>query len=246
MKLKASFMVLAACAALAAAGPVAAQTKTKTPVATQQSGVGIAVERPLTAAVLKQEFPADFAALDAGFGAAQGGAGSTDAKLLATSKLINEYRARFVADVRNAPDELLKPVIQALADLHVAVEAREATEICGEFTLNGTADIFNKELGAAYASELDALSAAYLKAVAGGIDSPTGTTAAEAEDWAGIAKLVVQQGTPQSYLDAIVSADPSNPQMCKGMIDLLQALVDMPGEGGHRLRAELAVSASLY
>ena len=246
MNLKAIVLVLgAAGVSFGLVAPVVGQSS-RQPVSSEQRSESLAGERPRTASVLRRAFPAEFAQVNASYTAVYGSGTRAADNLLATSRIMNKLREAYAQQVRNAPDDNLKQVVTALRDLHVAVQSSQPAAICGELALNGTADLFARERAGSYLEALDILSAVYMQAAASGRTASSSTPTAKPEDWSELAQFAIRQGSPQANLEAVMAADPSNPNTCVGMIDLLGAVIDMPGEPGHRLRAELAVSAAVY
>ncbi len=219
-------------AAAAAASPVAVSSKL------------IAV-RPLLAAELADDFPNEFAALSASFAIIYAGPDATQ-NAVAGGRAIADLGARFVTQIHQAPAADLLGLVKQMRGLHALVLKQAGPKICGGFSSGGSGVLYAAGIAGQYMGALDALSAAFFKAVAHAKAHPTTTLVPVDADWKLAAQRIMADGGKQSFIDVIAKGDSKDPEICPAMVALLQAVTELQGDAGLRLRAAFAVNAAAY
>ena len=209
------------------------------------AGSKLAEVRPLLAAELAAEFPDDYAALSAAFATAYAGPDPTQ-NAVAGSKAIEDLSSRFLTQIHQAPAPDLLGIVGQMRGLHALVLKREGPKVCGQFSSGGSGVLYETGIAGQYMGELDAMAAAFFKAVARAKQHPTTTLAPIDADWKLVAQRLLADGGKKSFIDVIAKGDSKDPQICPAMVALLQAVTEVPGDAGLRLRAAFAVNAAAY
>lgn len=190
--------------------------------------------------LIKAEFPADYVALLTAIGEARQSGG--DLKTLVAGQIV-ALRTRYAEAVFQAEDEALREVVAFSHHLLETIYASEGAQTCGMVALGGPTAM-PAEAIARHGETLRMQPVILLRAIASGRKNGVQRDAASEADW-GEVYTEVMDTQPPSVVSAIIDADPTNPELCIGMIGLVGAIMG-EGKAKERVRAdfvhELAIS----
>lgn len=199
-----------------------------------------------TLAVLRAEFPQDYSSLMIRIGAVERSELSETLKLSAGFAAVSDLRRKYVDRLRYAPPQTLAALLDSAAGFHLAVLEGEGPEACGVFAQNGTGALFAADRSEPYAAAIDLQSARYFEAVAGAIERPEYYGEPQEQDFAIVLAALVAAKLPESYVRAIVSGRPSDPDLCPALVALFRTASVLDSPQGLRVRADLAVNLAGY
>lgn len=189
---------------------------------------------------IKAEFPAEYAEILSTIQETRGQRG--DLKTAFSARMI-ELRINYADFVFKAEDAALREVLQHSRHLLEIVQAAEGDEACGKLALSGPSALSSatREM---FSEEFSLQPLKVLKAVVSGRKNGVDRAAASESDMNSMyAHLIETQ--PSSVIEAIVDANPANPELCLGMIALTDSLL-RDGQEMERVRAnfvyELAIA----
>ncbi|MFK7945669.1 MAG: hypothetical protein AB8B85_22550 [Paracoccaceae bacterium] len=153
-----------------------------------------------------------------------------------TQNALTELRRTHADAVLAAPQKRLREIIDMSRDLHASVREGAGRVACNRFAVAGPGS-----LGPAlsdYRESLDLQASALLKAIVEGRASgSTPLQPTTAEGWTAARQLALSMGANRAHMDALVSLDQENGDLCAGLVSLLQAFAAMDDSLGQRLRA---------
>lgn len=240
--------------ALAAAGPVLAAPGDVTavprlsPRAGEPAGfdlvAAVTVRYARTLALLKAEFPSDYASLMADIAGISWAGGDPDAALLGAFGKLTELRRKYAEKLLFAPSLAHSVMLGHLAEFYDSVFEAEGPAVCERFARDGSAVLFELGLSEKYARALDQQSAAFFEAVVQAIENPSYSGVATSEDWSAVLGTMVGAGAPQSYVAAISSGRGAD--LCPALAAMFRTagLLDTPA--GQRTRADFAKNLTGY
>jgi hypothetical protein len=209
-------------------------------------GKVVAERNPRTLAVLEAEFPADHRALMIRIGALERSGQSQMLMLSGAFDAIGSIRRKYADRLQYAPPDALSALLTTAAGFHASVLEGEGPGGCGVFAQNGTGTLFQLGKSKAYRREIDLQSAMYFEAVAGAIERPEYYGEPQQADLAALFAVLAAAGVPETYVPAIVSGRPSDPDLCPALIAMFKAAAIFDTPEGLRARADLAKNLAGY
>jgi hypothetical protein len=194
-----------------------------------------------TVALIKSDFPDDYATLVASLAGISWQGGNDDRiALFKASEIIKALRRKYADKVTHAPSVSHAVMLGLLAEFYDAVLKAEGPAACGRFASDGSAVLFDLGLSEKYADRLDLQSVAYFDAVVKAIEAPESPEAVRQDDWNLLLKAMVAAGAPRTYVDTIARGDRNDPDLCPALATMFRAsgLLDTPE--GVRTRADFA------
>ena len=85
---------------------------------------------------------------------------------------------------------------------------------------------------------------AYFEVVADAIKSPTDYGAVTDADWQAVATTMLDQGSPQHYVDVLAAQDVNNADLCPALIAFMQAMITTSGDAGRRVRSSFVTQTA--
>lgn len=228
------------------AKPVAPSEAPVAPPAAEQAVPRFEQERPLTAAALKKNFPADYQSLVSEFARIGNIRVSPAEQSRRGAEVVIALASRYSPDVAKAPPETTRDIIERFVALHEAVLAGAGPETCAMFSRDGSMVLYTSGVAEPYLDELDALGAVFFQGVADARIKPTNVEEAQDADWAALTEAMQDKGDPESFFESLGKQDTADPQFCPAIISMMKQMAVFEGEAGERLRASLATSAAVY
>jgi len=182
--------------------------------------------------LIKAEFPAEYSDILTAIQETRHGKG--DLKIATATQLVG-LRIKYAEAVFQAEDVVLREVIAHSRHILETVYANEGPETCGKMALTGPS-VLSAEAIHRLSEELLTQAVKVMKAIASGRKNAVERNAVSEADW-GSAFTYLMENEPESVVSAIIDADPSNPQLCTGMIALIDAVL-RDGREMERVRAD--------
>jgi hypothetical protein len=186
---------------------------------------------------LKVELPEEYDRIAADMRAA-----STSATSVADAKqkgleIMTNFRRRYASALAKAPDDQLMNYMQAWLVVLKSVQSTGGPTLCAEFARSGATAL---EDHGVFRNQLDDAVSLMIVAAASALRNPQAVETATEDDWAAFAAKLVDSGGTLEDVQLLESEDYSSPSYCQATVRFLQAVVDIPDQAGHRIRAEVA------
>jgi hypothetical protein len=195
---------------------------------------------PQTLGILDDRFPDELNRLEQTLnGVIEGAQADFDheAALEGFAEVIATERQSYVSIITTAPDAALQAAITSLRDFMQKVYDTEGPEICGRFANEGSSVLYETDIAEHYSAELDRQSALFLAAAADARDTPTDHGEASDADLQATFNKMLKEGGTQHQIDVLAAQDPTDPEVCPALINMLSALAILEGDVGARSRA---------
>lgn len=119
--------------------------------------------------------------------------------------------------------------------IHQTIYDQEGFVTCNKLAISGPASI--GDIVPKYMKQFDEQAAAYIETVGYAEKNPAPDPGdASEDDWRLVENLMVEKGTPDNYLELNFNPDLEDPELCPALIAMNNALLEIPGDAGRRLR----------
>ncbi len=187
---------------------------------------------------IKNNFPDEFRVLILEFEKIIDEGGDSDKIRAESARETMRIRKKYAGNVALSRDEDLVKLILISNGIHQEIYDQEGFETCNKLAINGPASIGN--IIPKYIEQFDEQAAVYIETVGYAEKNPAPNPGdASEDDWGLVENLMVEKGTPDNYLKLIVYPDLEDPELCPALIAMNNALVEIPGDAGRRLRVAL-------
>jgi hypothetical protein len=201
---------------------------------------------PATLHVLRRDFPEDYDALMTRIDVLSRSGAAQPLLLSQVFASLSAIRNKYAHKLTFAPDLTLAAMLQSLGQFYDKVLAEGSTELCGKFAQDGSGVLFENDVSAIYAEDLDLQGAVYFEAVAGAFETPEVHGAADARDWSAVFGTMIGLGAPESYVQTIASNDAKDPDLCPALSAMFKTTAGLNTPEGARARAEFAKNLTGY
>lgn len=150
------------------------------------------------------------------------------------SKIVDFIHARNSQYAGRANDAALRQVIEARISLLRYVSEKKDALACARLQKEGAE--FMRPIPAHIGEKMDLIEAALMTAMANGRDNPVNRKAAYQEDWEALHITLVNGGLNQTQIDRF-QADGVHEDDCRIAIAYYEALANLPGDAGERVRS---------
>ncbi|MFX0541535.1 hypothetical protein ACEWPM_007355 [Roseovarius sp. S4756] len=206
------------------------------PVITEAKAVAMIEDSPVSEmyAALRRYFPEEAEYFMSSFMVAlKDNLGNEDAfsKMFAVGA---EIRQRHAANLRTAPDQLLRSILEYQTQVIAAFE--EDPMLCNRVVMLGAAAIPKSERKR-IVGQMESAGLLY-RAMYEGTQSPVQRAQATDEDWGNLFVDFYETGGTDEELELVTQPDVENPELCGAMLRFLDVLTEANFSGSDRLRAE--------
>ena len=169
---------------------------------------------------------------------------SETANMEMANQLVSSIRRDHADFIRQASDGQLKSLVRADQLMYEAVLEKYGPDTCAEFALNGINALTTEQaLGIRYVVRLRGN--LMLDAIREGMQSNKSLAEPSPEDWQILLDYWYSTGGSEAKLEALTDAENIPPDLCELSISFNDAIHELPGEAGQRIRAEIASEAAL-
>ena len=226
---------LIAAGGLGCAAPAAAQ-------ATLAEMEAAEVKTGMTALrTLREEFPAEYEKLAAQYLAYVRDGRSDPERRDLIGRAIRDFSRRHAVALRKADPGLIQNVVESRRQLLSTVMLSEKGQACTQWLYTGAETAGLKANAKLYTGARDRLTSAFIRAVASGERAPVDSGVWADKDWDLMFEQYLVNGGTVTELQQI----PSRPDnACETTLKLIEALSQIPGVGGQRVRAEYMYTTS--
>ncbi len=186
---------------------------------------------------LQENFPEDFDVLVGDITAIlkQGGTGATVGQR--SAEAVAQIRRKYAPMVAQAADADHAAIINSLIEFYSALDA-EGTELCNAVAIDGPVALLGRPDTEQFVQMMEPQAVLAMQAAKSGIEAPVQRRATTDEDWATTLDATAARGASQGELDAITTLDPASPDLCPGLVKLLQTLNGEDTEAVRAVRAQ--------
>jgi hypothetical protein len=189
--------------------------------------------------VLKQQFPDDYRELvTTSIGLAKAGASVAEMQI-ASAKAQQALRSKHVEQGAQASDSTLAKLLTAALQVQMHVKEAKGDVACDAYASQGLLGLDNV---AFLQPELDDFAVLMFITMAEGRDHPTAVTPPTDADLDLVLKDVVAHGVSEAAIARL--QDPAKPPpvgtACAFATQFLRSVISLPGDAGHRVRADMA------
>ena len=186
---------------------------------------------------LQENFPEDFDVLVGDITAIlkQGGTGATVGQR--SAEAVAQIRRKYAPMVAQAADADHAAIINSLIEFYSALDA-EGTELCNAVAIDGPVALLGRPDTEQFVQMMEPQAVLAMQAAKSGIEAPVQRRATTDEDWVTTLDATAARGASQGELDAITTLDPASPDLCPGLVKLLQTLNGEDTEAVRAVRAQ--------
>lgn len=189
-------------------------------------------------ATLKTHFPADFAQIATELTQLVKSGASRNEMARAAPVIVAKVRKKYASQLAFASDADNGRLLTLWADFHHKILRNEGTKTCGKYAMSGPMGV--PGVAKKYPQDMDAQGVAYFETVARAIKAPHRHEAVRDDDWGAAARVMIERGHPEAYLQILGNQQATHPDFCAALVAFMQAIVSTPGEEGVRVRAAFA------
>jgi hypothetical protein len=159
------------------------------------------------------------------------------------NQLVSRIRRDKADFVRQASDGQLKSLVRADQLMHETVLEKYGPVTCAEFALSGVNSLTREQaVGIRYVLRMRGN--LMLDAIREGVQSNKSLAEPSPQDWRLLIDYWYSIGGSEAKLEALTDRQNVSPDLCELSISFSDAIHELSGEPGQRIRAEIAVEAA--
>lgn len=203
----------------------------------ESTGAMMKQTNPQLLGFIEANFPDDYAALTSWI-ADIIKAGGTEAQVgRQSAEATAEIRRKYAPMIARASDRDHAAVIELNIAFYQALLATDPL-LCNAVAISGATELLNRPGMDRLKAMIEPQAVAILQAAVNGMGSPVKRRAVTDADWLEVGDAMYARGATDAQINAISALEPSSPDLCPGVIAMLQTLNSVDTVGIKAVRAQ--------